>query len=86
MPGRFYLRLHVDDRPGVMAEMAGILGRYDISIASIIQHETDDEDQRRRPLVFMTHTATEGAMGQAMETIGVLLGPACRSAAAYGCG
>ena len=27
VPGRFYLRFNVDDRPGVMAEIAGILGR-----------------------------------------------------------
>jgi homoserine dehydrogenase len=72
VPGRFYLRLFVDDRPGVMAELAGILGRHDISIASIIQHETDDEEQGVVPLVFMTHTTTEGAMRRAMETIGVL--------------
>ncbi len=72
VPGRFYLRLFVDDRPGVMAELAGILGRHDISIASIIQHETDDEDQGVVPLVFMTHTTTEGAMRRVMETIGVL--------------
>ena len=29
VPGRFYLRFNVDDRPGVMAEIAGILGRHE---------------------------------------------------------
>jgi homoserine dehydrogenase len=72
VPGRFYLRLFVDDRPGVIGELAGILGRFDISIASIIQHETEEEDEGVVPLVFMTHTTTEGAMRRAMETIGVL--------------
>ncbi len=72
MPGRFYLRLYVDDRPGVIAELAGILGRHDISIASIIQHETEEEEQGVVPLVFMTHTTTEGAVRRAMETITVL--------------
>ncbi len=38
--GRFYVRFHVEDRPGVMAEITGILGRHKISIASVIQHET----------------------------------------------
>ena len=38
---RYYLRLNSDDRPGVMAEITGILGGHDISISSIIQHETD---------------------------------------------
>ncbi len=43
VPGRFYLRFNVDDRPGVMADIAGILGRHKISIASVIQHETAEE-------------------------------------------
>ena len=57
VPGRFYLRFNVDDRPGVMAEIAGILGRHDISIASVIQHETEEEVQGVVPLVIMTHNA-----------------------------
>ena len=72
VPGRFYLRFKVDDRPGVMAEIAGILGRNKISIASVIQHETDEEAEGIVPLVIMTHSATEGAMHQAMETINCL--------------
>ena len=73
MPGRFYLRFNVEDRPGVMAEIAGILGRHDISIASVIQHETDEEENRGTvPLVIMTHLASEGSMGAAMEEIGGL--------------
>ena len=42
-PGRFYLRFNVDDTPGVLAELAGVLGRHKISIASVIQHESDEE-------------------------------------------
>ena len=49
VPGRFYLRFNVDDRPGVMAEIAGILGRHNISIASVIQHETEEDAIERRP-------------------------------------
>ncbi len=36
---RYYLRLCVSDRPGVLAEITGILGKHSISIASVIQHE-----------------------------------------------
>ena len=73
MPGRFYLRFNVDDRPGVMAEIAGILGAHNISIASVIQHETEEEDASNVvPLVIMTHTSPEGAMAEAMKTIGQL--------------
>ncbi len=70
IPGRFYLRLNVEDRPGVLAEIAGILGRHDISISSVIQHETDEEnDDNVVPLVIMTHTANEGAMATAIGEI-----------------
>ena len=48
VPGRFYLRFNVDDRPGVMAEITGILGRHNISIASVIQHETRGRRRERR--------------------------------------
>src|SRR5436309_2199039 len=36
---RFYLRQVVEDRPGVLAEVATVLARHGVSIASVIQHE-----------------------------------------------
>ncbi|MBN2579467.1 MAG: homoserine dehydrogenase [Pirellulales bacterium] len=69
--GRYYLRFNVDDRPGVVAEIAGILGKYKISIASLLQHETE-EDAACVPLMIMTHTAPEGAMLDALAAINVL--------------
>ncbi len=72
VPGRYYLRFNVDDRPGVMAEIAGILGKHKISIASLIQHETEEEESTCVPLVIMTHTATEGAMQNALQAINQL--------------
>ena len=69
IPGRFYLRLNVEDRPGVLARIAGILGRQHISIASVIQHETEEEDDNVVPLVIMTHSAPEGAMTESTDKI-----------------
>jgi len=69
IPGRFYLRLNIEDRPGVLARVAGILGRHDISIASVIQHETGEENGNVVPLVIMTHSAPEGAMTEATDRI-----------------
>jgi homoserine dehydrogenase len=55
---RFYLRLLVADRPGVLADIAHELARHAISISSVIQHEALDEQQGDTvPLVIMTHTA-----------------------------
>jgi homoserine dehydrogenase len=70
--GRFYLRFNVDDRPGVMADIAGILGKHQISIASLIQHENEDDETHSVPLVIMTHSAPEGAMQNALQAIGIL--------------
>lgn len=39
---RYYLRLHVEDRPHVLADIADVLGRHGISIASLIQHESGE--------------------------------------------
>jgi homoserine dehydrogenase len=59
---RFYLRLLVDDAPGVLAEVAGVLAEHRISIASVIQHEAPDEAEGQKVhLVIVTHTAQTGA-------------------------
>ena len=65
--GRYYLRLAVDDHPGVLAEITGILGKEAISIASVIQHEP--EESQTVPLVIMTHAAAEGAVQRAIRQI-----------------
>jgi homoserine dehydrogenase len=55
---RFYLRLLVADRPGVLAEVARILAEHGISISSVIQHEAvESHEGNAVPLVIMTHTA-----------------------------
>jgi homoserine dehydrogenase len=66
--GRYYLRFDVADRPSVLAEIASVLGRHDISIASVIQHEADPQSDVV-PLVIMTHKTTEGATRRATDTI-----------------
>ena len=47
-PGRFYLRFNVDDQPGVLAEITACLGKQEISIASVIQHEAEAGSQSCR--------------------------------------
>jgi homoserine dehydrogenase len=68
---RFYLRFNVLDRPHVLADIADILGRNSISLASVIQHEapesaaSENGDRRTVPLVIMTHRTTFGRLQQA---------------------
>jgi homoserine dehydrogenase len=58
----------VEDRPRVIADVADILGRNEISLASIIQHEAPEVDASENngvpivPLVIMTHRTTEGSI------------------------
>jgi homoserine dehydrogenase len=73
--GRFYLRMTVEDHPGVLAQIAGILGRHDISIASVIQRGWDEEPDNGAGmhedvmLVIMTHSAKEGRAEAALAEI-----------------
>lgn len=69
--GRFYLRVMVDDTPGVLAQIAQVLGENNISIASVLQHEPSDGGAAV-PLVIMSHDTTEGAVSGACEKIGKL--------------
>jgi len=65
---RYYLRFFVLDRPGILSKISGILGDNDISIASVIQKETEEERQHV-PLVMMTHKAHEAHITRAIEAI-----------------
>ena len=65
------MRFTVDDHPGVLAQITSVLGRHNISIASVIQHEPNDSGATSTvPLVIMTHTAPEGSADAAMSEIG----------------
>jgi homoserine dehydrogenase len=70
---RFYLRVLVRDRPGVLALIARELARQEISISSVIQHEALDEHEGDTvPLVIMTHTALTGNFRAALAAIDAL--------------
>ncbi|MCK4690429.1 MAG: homoserine dehydrogenase [Desulfuromonadales bacterium] len=63
----YYLRFAVEDAPGVLAQISGILGRYDISIQSMIQPERHTADAV--PIVIMTHDARESNVTKALAEI-----------------
>lgn len=63
----YYLRFMVLDRPGVLAQIAGILGGYGISIASVIQKE--EREGNTVPIVMHTKEATERDLGMALVRI-----------------
>lgn len=68
---RYYLRLTVTDRPGILAQIARVLGDADISIATVVQKEADREAQTAE-LVMMTHKARESSMQRALKEAAAL--------------
>lgn len=65
--GEYYFRFGVVDRPGVLADIAGILGEHDISITSVYQPERDEGGLV--PIVVMTHEAEEKNVQKALKKI-----------------
>ncbi|MGC8833263.1 MAG: homoserine dehydrogenase [Armatimonadota bacterium] len=66
---RYYVRMLVADRPGVLAAIAGVLGEHDVSIASMVQKEAHAGDAE---IVWVTHEAVEQNMRTALDLISKL--------------
>ncbi|MEM7405945.1 MAG: homoserine dehydrogenase [Pseudomonadota bacterium] len=64
----YYLRMTVDDRPGVLASVASILAESDISIEAVVQKEPAP-GASRVPLIMLTHTVREGSIEAAIARI-----------------
>ncbi len=67
----YYLRMRVDDRPGVMAEITRIMGDNDISIEAILQKEPAS-GVTRATIIMLTQRIRERQMIAALQAIGEL--------------
>lgn len=67
---RYYFRFSAIDKPGVLSKISGILGKYNISIASVIQKGRKLGEAV--PLVVLTHEAKEKDVRQAVGEIDAL--------------
>lgn len=65
---RYYVRLSVFDRPGVLARIAGCLGERGVSIEQLVQQGRGTSDVPV-DVVMLTHEAKESAMQGALESI-----------------
>ncbi|HEV8242982.1 MAG TPA: homoserine dehydrogenase, partial [Nitrospirales bacterium] len=63
----YYLRFMVLDRPGVLSQLSGVLGKHDISISSVLQRGR--KDGQTVPVVMTTHMAVERNMQAALQEI-----------------
>ena len=67
----YYLRMRVDDRPGVLADIARILADRDISIDAMIQKEPS-EGEYQTDIILLTHRSIERQLVDAIDKIEAL--------------
>lgn len=65
----FYMRLMVEDTPGVLAQVGLILANNGISVSSALQRESSVECSGCVPLVFMTHEVIGSQIINAVKEI-----------------
>jgi len=66
----YYFRFDALDRPGVLAAIAGILGKYSISLKYV--HQKGRKTNGSVPVVMLTHHAREKDVRQALSEISAL--------------
>ncbi len=64
---RYYLRLSLLDRPGILGQVTTILGQHGISIASVLQKET--HAGKHVPVIIVTDRAREQDFEAALRTL-----------------
>jgi len=65
---KFYIRIHAADKPGVLSQVTGILGRAGIGINSVTQ-QAHDLDLKAVPVILLTDYTTEKALRSALNKI-----------------
>ena len=66
---RYYIRFTARDRAGVLAKVAGIFAKFNISIVDLIQK---GEEQDNVPIILVTHETGEMSLRRAVEKIRAL--------------
>jgi homoserine dehydrogenase len=62
---KYYIRINSVDRPGVLSKISGLLGKHNVSIASVYQMAHANK-KKTVPIVLVTHTAKEGDVKKAL--------------------
>ncbi|HIM38166.1 MAG TPA: homoserine dehydrogenase [Dehalococcoidia bacterium] len=65
---KYYLRLNVQDRPGVFAQIGKVLGDGEISIASVLQKDTNQVEQTAE-IVITTHPSIESSVQASLKAL-----------------
>ena len=68
LESQYFLEVEVDDQPGVLAQVATVLGEHSVSIRSMEQEGLDSEAR----LIFITHKAFESDFQAAIKALNEL--------------
>ena len=68
LASKYYFRMWVKDKPGVLAAIAGVFGVNNVSIASVLQKRVDAENESAE-LVITTHRARESSVWNAVSEL-----------------
>ena len=71
---RYHISLDVEDRPGVLAQVATAFASHDVSIETVRQRVVTNPDSGgpRAELIVVTHRASEAALNATVETLSEL--------------
>ncbi|WP_281889018.1 homoserine dehydrogenase [Paenibacillus sp. YYML68] len=70
-----FIRLHVADRTGVLAQITQVFAEYEVSLESVLQHP--NEQKQEAEIIIITHNANRAAMNKVLgrfNTMDVVLG------------
>ena len=64
---KFFIRMQVQNRPGVLAQIATVFGEHEVSIARVVQKHVHEEQAE---LVIVTEKVKELYMKDALDELG----------------
>ncbi len=66
---KYYIRLSVEDRTGVLGEITSVFGNENVSLRSVIQKGVDLVNENKVTLVLVTHDCIEGNLRNALNSL-----------------
>lgn len=66
---KYYIRLTVEDRPGVLGEITSVFGGMNVSLLSVIQKGIDNDNKNKVTLVLVTHYTKEENIIESIDSI-----------------
>ncbi|MCM3746699.1 homoserine dehydrogenase [Paenibacillus pasadenensis] len=67
---KYFLRLHVADRAGVLARITQVFAEYDVSLESVIQQPNSELPEAE--IIVITHNASKAAMNKVVDAFQTL--------------